>query len=122
MDIHQWQNVGIALIFVVIFLSGYWLSRAGKPYSVLVLAVHKLIAVGLFVYLVVTLVRSHRADALNAATLGAGAVTGVFFVGLIATGGILSAEGEAPVLVARVHQITPYLTALATAVTLYLLG
>jgi hypothetical protein len=121
MGVNQWKTLGIALIFVIIFLSGYWLSRSGKPYSMLVLTVHKLLAVGTFVYLIITLIRANRAGTLNTNTLIAGVVSGVCFLSLIATGGLLSSEAQTPALVSTLHKVAPYLTLLSTAVTLYLI-
>jgi hypothetical protein len=117
----QARFVGAGLFALVIFLSGYWLTRAGKPYSVILLTLHKLTAVAAFVLLVIALVRANRADALGAAALGAGVVAGVFFVGLIATGGLLSSDLETPAFVRTLHHIAPYLTLVSSAVTLYLL-
>ena len=34
------------LLFLVIFLSGFWLDHSGKPYGLLVFTLHKLICVG----------------------------------------------------------------------------
>jgi hypothetical protein len=121
MDANQLKNLGTASLFVVIVLSGYWLSRSGEPYNVLVLAIHKLIAVATVVLLVVTMVRSNRAGELSATALIAGVVTGVFFLSLIVTGGLLSSELQTPVVVSKLHRVAPYLTILSTAVTLYLL-
>lgn len=115
------RYVGTALLFVVIFVSGYWLSRSGKPYGTLLLTIHKLIAVGAFVFLVITMVRSGRAGALGTAGWVAGGVTGVLFLSLIATGGLLSSDLETPAVVSTLHKIAPYLTILSTAATLFLL-
>jgi hypothetical protein len=107
--------------FVVIFASGYWLSRAGKPYSVIVLTIHKLISLAAVVFLVIFMIQSNQAAALSAMELIAGVVTGLFLLGLMATGGLLSVDKQMPVVVLRLHQIAPYLTVVAAAVTLYLL-
>jgi hypothetical protein len=109
------------LVFIVIFASGYWLSRAGKPYSVVVLTVHKLISLAAVVLLVITMAQAQRVATLSALELIAGVVTGLFFIALMATGGLLSSDKEMPAVVLRLHQIAPYLTVLAAAVTLYLL-
>jgi hypothetical protein len=109
------------LVFVVIFASGYWLNRAGKPYSVIVLTVHKLISLAAVIFLVVIMIQSNRAVALGAIELAAGVITGLFFLGLMATGGLLSSDKQMPTIVLRLHQIAPYLTVLSSAVTLYLL-
>jgi hypothetical protein len=110
------------LVFVVIFASGYWLSRAEKPYNVLVLTAHKLISLAAVVLLVIAMIRANGSAALGATEIVAGAVTGLFFLSLIATGGLLSSDKEMPAIVLKLHQIAPYLTVLSTAVTLYLLG
>jgi heme A synthase len=121
MNTSQLRIVGSILLFAVIFVCGYWLSRAGKPYSVVVLAVHKLVSVAALVFLVVTLIQANKAAALSAAELTAGIVAGLFFISLVVTGGLLSTEKEMPAIVLSLHQITPYLTVLSTAVSLYLL-
>ncbi len=121
MDANQLRIVGAGSFFVVIFASGYWLSRAGKPYSVIVLTIHKLISLAAVVFLVIAMVQSNRVAALGTIELVAGAVAGLFFLSLIATGGLLSSDKQMPEVVLRLHRIAPYLTVLATAVTLYLL-
>lgn len=42
--------VGTGLLFLFIFLSGFWLSHSGKPYNTLIFTIHKLIglAAGVF--------------------------------------------------------------------------
>jgi hypothetical protein len=45
----------------------------------------------------------------------------LFFAGNVATGGLLSTDKTMPAVILKLHQITPYLTVLSTAVTLYLL-
>jgi hypothetical protein len=121
MDADQLRIVGAGLVFVVIFVSGYWLSRAGKPYNVIALTVHKLISLAAVVLLVIVMIQSGRIAALGAIEIVAGVVTGLFFLGLIATGGLLSSDKQMPAVVLRLHQIAPYLAVFSAAATLYLL-
>jgi hypothetical protein len=121
MSASAWRTISTALLFIVIFASGYWLSRSGKPYNTLLLTVHKLISVGAFVFLVIILIRAARADSLGAAEGIAGGISGVLFLSLIATGGLLSSDLETAAVVSIVHRIAPYLTILSTAATLFLL-
>lgn len=109
---------GSALVIVV--LSGLWLSHRGRPLSTLLLTIHKLIAVGILVYLTITLYRMHQASPLTTLIIALGCVTLVFFLGLIATGGFLSAARPMPAFVLRIHQILPGLVVIATGATLYL--
>jgi NADH:ubiquinone oxidoreductase subunit K len=53
------------LSFIFIFISGTWLNRTGKPYSMLVITVHKLIGLAVGGYLVMTIYRVHRAASIN---------------------------------------------------------
>jgi len=107
--------------FLLIFLTGFWLSRGGRPYGILLITVHKLLSVGVVVFLTVVIVRISRTVGLSSAELIAAVITGVFFLGTIATGGLLSAAKPMPTIVHQLHQITPFLTLVATALTFYLL-
>ena len=113
---------GTVLFYLLIFVSGFWLTFAGRPYNVIVTTIHKLISVVAFVFLVGVMVRANKAAALSAIELVAGVVTGLFFVGTIATGALLTAEKPMPAIVLWLHRITPFLTVLSTAAALYLLG
>jgi hypothetical protein len=123
MNTNQMKVVSMGAGFLVIILSGYWLSRSGKPYSTIVFTVHKLVALAAIVLLGVTVHRINQAGALSAVEVLAVIVTGLFFLGTMGTGGALSIPSDKamPAIVHKLHQVTPYLTVLSTAVTLYLL-
>ena len=109
-------------LFVLILGTGYWLARLGKPYNVLIQTVHKLVGTGAFVYLVVLAVRMHRVTPLSVGDGAGVAVAGVFFIGLIATGGLLATEKQFPAIVLLAHKFLPYLTVIATGASLVMLG
>jgi hypothetical protein len=109
------------LCFVLIFLSGFWLSRSGKPYSTLIITLHKLIGLATGVFLVRTVMQARQAAPLGPLGTGAILVSVVLFAGLVATGGLLSAQKVMPPVVNLVHRVLPYLTGLSSAATLYLL-
>ena len=113
--------LGEGLFFVSIFLSGYWLSRSEKPYNVVVLTIHKLIAVAAFVLLAVIMIQSNRQATLSTIELVAGVIAGMFFLSLIVTGGLLSSDGQMPAVVSMLHKIAPYLTLIFSAIALYFL-
>lgn len=112
---------GTALFFVLIFLFGFWLSRSGKPYNAAVFTFHKLIALGAGVFLVLTIYKVNQAVPLNPTQILAIVICAVCFAVTVVTGGLLSIDKAMPLFVLRLHQITPYLTLLSTAATLYLL-
>jgi len=121
MGIDQTRIIGTGLLYLFIFISGFWLSKSGKPYSVILLTIHKLISLAAVVFLAITIHRINQVARLSAAELIAGVVTGLFFLDAIVSGGLLSTDKPMPVVILRMHQITPLLTVLSTAVTLYLL-
>ncbi len=117
----QLRVVSAGLFFLFVFLSGFWLRRSGKPYNGIILTIHKLISLAAVVLLATTIYQINQATALSAIELSASVVTGLLFLGAIITGGLLSTDKPMPTAIQRLHQITPYLTVLSAAATLYLL-
>ena len=109
------------LFFVFIILSGFWLSHTGRPLNVIILTIHKLISLAAVVFLVITIYRIHQVTPLSPVDIAASAVTLLFFIVMIATGGLLSTTKTMPGIILKAHQIMPYLVILSTAATLYLL-
>jgi heme A synthase len=108
------------LCFLIIFISGYWLSHFAKPFNVLILTIHKLVSLVAIVLLVLTALQMNKATRLDTKELAAWLVAGLFFVVTIITGGLLSSEISLPAAIAVMHKITPYMTVVSTAVALYL--
>jgi hypothetical protein len=117
MDTNYFAVAILGLLFLFIFLTGYFLSRSGKPFNFLVLTIHKIISLATLVYLSSLFYQVP----LNSLKIGVIAATGIFFVGAIITGGLLSTNKAMPIIVHRLHQITPWLTVLSTAAMLFLL-
>lgn len=107
------------LCFILIFLTGLWVRSDGKPYNTVILTIHKLISLAAGIALGITLYRLNQAAGLSSAALTAVVVTGVLFVLTVLSGGIWSIEKELPTVVLRLHQVSPFLTALSTGVMLY---
>jgi hypothetical protein len=121
MSTWQIRVVGVVLSFVLIILSGIWLSHLGKPYNTGVFAVHKLVGVAVGVLLGVMVFQAHKATPLDVVQIAAIVITVLFFIGTVAAGGLLSIDLEVPAFVQKLHLFLPVLTALSTAATLYLL-
>jgi len=122
MDTTQSRLIGAGLFLLFIFLSGFWLSRSGKPYNAVIFNIHKLIGLATGLFLVITVYQIHQVNPLGTFEITAIVVTVLFFVGTIAAGGLLSIGKTMPPAILKLHQIAPYLTTLATAATLYLLS
>lgn len=121
MSTTQVKIVFAGLLFLFMFLFGFWLSRNGKPYNMALFTVHKLVALGAVVYLAVTITKIHQATPLTSMQFTAVIITALCFVVTAASGAMLSVDKVMPEIVHRLHQITPYLTVLSIGATLYLL-
>jgi hypothetical protein len=116
------KTIITGLFFLLILLSGFWLSRSGKPYSTLILTAHKLIGLTAGITLVVSVYRYHQTAPLSPAAISALITTILIFVGLMATGGLLSAAKTIPLAVSTMHKIFPYLAIISTGVTFHLIS
>jgi hypothetical protein len=113
----------VVAAFVVVFVSGYSLTRSGSPYSTALLTAHKLVAVAVLAYTVYAAWAAHAGErGLGAAELAVVVAAVVLFAATIATGGMLSTAGTFPPIVGILHRVGPYLTAAATLLSLYLLA
>jgi uncharacterized membrane protein len=102
----QLTVVGAGLFFVLIFLSGLWLSRHKRPFNSVVLTIHKLIALAAAVLLVVRTYQANQVAALTMTGLVAGVVTGLLFLGTGIAGGLLSTDKPMPPAVWWTHRVT----------------
>jgi hypothetical protein len=116
------QPVPVAtLCLLIILASGFLLRRAGKPYNGITFNIHKLVGLGVGVFLIVTLYNLNQAAGLSTPQWIAIIVTGLLFLTLAASGGLLSTDKPAPLVVEKLHQIVPFVTLASTAAMLYLL-
>ena len=120
MSTTQVRVVVAGLLFVFIFLFGFLVTRAGKPYPTLLFTIHKLTAVGAVVWMGITISKISQAAPLGHVQILAIAVTGVLFALMIITGGVISAVKQVPGIVAAAHHYLPYLTVLSSAWMIYL--
>jgi uncharacterized membrane protein len=121
MSTGQLRVAGAGLFALLIFLSGFWLNRSGKPYNGIIFNIHKLIALAAVILFVITLYRTNQMAGVSPVELVASVVTGLFILGLFVTGALLSIDKPMPAIVLQLHHITPYLALLSTAATFFLL-
>jgi hypothetical protein len=121
MDTTLTRIVIVGSFFLFIFLSGFWVSRAGKPYPGLRFNLHKLAGLAAGVFLAVTVVQVGRAAPLGPPQTAAVAGTALLFVVDVVAGGLVSIEKPMPAALKTAHRVLPYPIALATAFSLYLL-
>lgn len=123
MSTNQLRIVGLAAAFLVMFLSGFWLNRTGKPYGTLIFTIHKLIGVGMGIFLYTTVRQIHQSASLRPVEIILVVLTVLSFIATVTTGSLLSIPVSKPMpeVVAILNKIFPYFTVLATAITLYIL-
>ena len=114
----QTKIITYIILFLVIFASGFVLSRMEKPYNTLLLTVHKLIGLGAGVYLVYAIIHNGQQEPLTALQISVLAACVVCYLGMIGTGGLLSADISVPGFVKVIHKVLPYVTVAASAAML----
>lgn len=117
----QVKIAGTALLLVPVFIFGFWLHRSGKPYPALLFNLHKLIALGAGVVLVLVLIQLNRALPFTPVQWGMLAVTVLCFAALAVSGGLLSASESMPHAVLWVHQVGPFAAVICAGVLFFLL-
>jgi len=104
----------LAVAFLIaIFLTGFWVSRTGKPYSVPILTIHKLISIASLIVLGREFLRENPTTALGSLHWFWVGAAGFLFAATILTGGFSSMEKPMPDILVRAHHILPFLTAIA---------
>jgi len=130
MDTTQSIIISAGIFFLFIILSGFWVSRSGKPYNTFTFTVHKLIGLGAGIYLIRTVYLTHQASPLSPTQWTAIVVTVLLFVLTVAAGGLLSVLDAGGLqnmgavrqrIIELVHKVSPYVIVVATVVTMYLL-
>ena len=130
MNTTQSTIISAGIFFLFIILSGFWVSRSGKPYNGLIFNIHKFIGLGAGIFLVRTVCLTHQAAPLSGIQWTAIAITVLLFVFTVAAGGLLSVLAEGGLqntgaaiqrVIELVHEVLPYVIVVSTGLTLYLL-
>jgi hypothetical protein len=130
MDATYSKMIYSGIFFLFILLSGFWVSRSGKPYNMFIFTVHKLIGLGIGIFLIRMVYLTNQTAPLSGTHWTAIIVTVLLFVFTVAAGGLLSvlAEGGLQSMGAAmqraiqlVHKVMPYLIVVSTGVALYML-
>ena len=100
-----------AIFFLFIFMSGRWVKQRGMPYPVLLVTVHKLIALAAGIYIGW---KVYLAGTLNQTQIGFVVLTVILFAVNVATGSIFSRNKPVPDWVATANRVVPYVTIVST--------
>ena len=124
MDSFTIRLIAAGILFLLTLISGLILHGSGRPFSIGLITIHKLIAVGTIVLVGMAASQLYKTiDEKIFFEVIFMAISGVLFLTLIATGALLTREEmQLPDLVLKVHQIAPGLALVASSITVYLLA
>lgn len=115
------SSILIILAWIIVFATGYLISRSGKPYSTALLTIHKLIPVAFTVLAVINALKMYRSGALSHSTAVLLFAAAAFLILSIATGGIISAVSAPPRIVERLHSWGSWLTGISASAAMILM-
>lgn len=115
--------IAAGILFLLTLISGVILSRSGRPFSIGLITIHKLIALGTMVLIGMAVYQLYKtADGKVIIEMSVMIITGILFLSLIATGALLTREEmQLPEVVIRIHQVAPLLALVSSSISVYLL-
>lgn len=111
-------------LFLLTLATGVLVSHAGRPLSIGLVTIHKLIAVGSVVAASLAISQLYKTtDGRAAAEIIITVIGAISCLALIATGAFLTREEmQLPALVLKIHQSVPLLALASSSLTVYLLA
>jgi hypothetical protein len=109
-------------LFLLTLVFGFGLSNAGKPYNGILFNIHKLIALGAVIAMVVqfsNMLKNADSLALSIALL---VMAAICVVALFASGALMSMGKLDYTLTLTIHRIAPVVMTIALALVVYLLA
>jgi hypothetical protein len=117
----EFIHIAAPLLFLLKVATGIWLRKSRRPISSAQLNLHKFIALGTVVLIVMIIRRIYLASGADPIAFAVIMLAGLLFLLAIITGGLVSLEKPAPSVVKSIHKAMPFLTALFTLLAIYLL-
>ena len=108
-----------AVLMVLTLIFGFWVSRMGKPYNGFLFNIHKLLALGTVVVLVIQLVPMLRSAPASPQAIAVMVVAVICTLALFAGGALMSAGKSDYALMLAVHKIAPAVLVVSLALTVY---
>ena len=122
MDTITTRLIAAGALFVLTLLSGFWLSHSGKPYNSGIFSIHKLIALATIIIIGVSVHNLNKGLDLQAfISVVMIILTGLIFLGLIVTGGLLSLNIPLEGMALKIHQFAPLLALVSSAIMIFML-
>ncbi|MHB1341324.1 MAG: hypothetical protein ACYC77_09140 [Coriobacteriia bacterium] len=116
------RAIALAVAAAIVFGSGIWLTRAGRPYSIGPLTVHKLVDLAAVVVIGMAVYQAHRASPLSALEWAVAGAAAVLTVAVFATGGVLSATENAPAWTLWLHRVGSWIAGVLALSSVYIVS
>jgi len=115
------KMISTELPFLLAIITSIWLSNSGKPLNATIFTIHKLIALGSVIFIAMVIRNLLKNAEINNVILTLIIVAGLSVLTLFVSGALLSLGKPVNNMVLTIHGVTPILTMITTAVTIYLL-
>jgi hypothetical protein len=109
------------IVFLLTLISGFWLSNSGKPLNSLIINIHKLIALGAVVFIILQANNTVKGTGLSGLMIGLSILAGLCVIALFASGAMMSIGKVNYDLMLAIHRASTLLVILALASLIYLL-
>ena len=107
------------VLMALTLIFGFWVSRMGKPYNGILFNIHKLLALGTVVVLVIQLIPMLRSAPASPQVIAVLAVAVICTLALFAGGALMSAGKSDYALQLAIHRIAPPVLVVSLALTVY---
>lgn len=111
---------GIAVLFLLIIISGFWLTKKNRPYPTVLFNVHKLFSLAAFILNGIVIHNLQGEIELSSMLFLLIIVTSGLFILSIITGGLLNLDKPFYNLLKLLHRILSPTTIILTALIFYL--
>lgn len=112
---------GLGLLFLLIIISGIWLTKTGRPYQNIVFNVHKLISLLTVVLGAIMVYNLQKGLEISGLATSLMILAGIMFIILIITGGLLNLDKPFYDTLRIVHRILSPLSIILTIIVFYIL-
>ncbi len=107
------------ILMALTLIFGFWVSRMGKPYNGFLFNIHKLLALGTVVVLVIQLVPMLRSAGGSPQVIAMLVVAVICVVALFAGGALMSAGKLDYALMLAIHRLAPPVLVVSLALMVY---
>lgn len=112
---------GLGLLFLLIIISGIWLTKTGRPYQNIVFNVHKLISLLTVVLGAIMVYNLQKGLEISGLATSLMILAGIMFIILTITGGLLNLDKPFYDTLRIVHRILSPLSIILTIIVFYIL-